>query len=73
VAEILPVVSVDLSDFGSYWQHLNTKENGEGVIHNKQKKTGQNGMGRDKEGRAIKSPSKSPIEKCYSRALTTQT
>ena len=30
MAELFLVVSVDLSDFGSYWQHLNTKENGEG-------------------------------------------
>ena len=32
LAELFLVVSVDLSDFGSYWQHLNTKENGEGGL-----------------------------------------
>ncbi len=31
-AELFLVLLVDLSDFGSYWQHLNTKENGEGGI-----------------------------------------
>ena len=45
VAELFLVVSVDLSDFGSYWQHLNTKDNGEGVIPIRGKKNGTERVG----------------------------
>ena len=51
--------------YGTVWTLLNQIKNGEGVIPIRGKRTGRNGLGIVGEGRAEKSPSKSPsLEKC---------